>query len=90
MCLQRDLLRWVAHNNCLLIQWCLYNPYRRVLRKNTNMRKKISYLSNFSDAILAALIIWWLGTHLTTRFGSARMGEWILISLTMEADIERK
>lgn len=44
----------------------------------------IIYLSNFSDAILAALIIWGLGTHFTTRFGSALMGEWILISLTMK------
>jgi hypothetical protein len=45
---------------------------------------EIIYLSNFSDAILAALIIWGLGTHFTTRFGSALMGEWILISLTMK------
>lgn len=42
----------------------------------------MDYLNNLSDAILAALIVLWLGTHWTTRFGSARMGEWILISLT--------
>jgi len=36
---------------------------------------QIIYLSNFSDAILEALIIWRLGTHFTTRLGSARMGE---------------
>lgn len=50
---------------------------------------KKNYLNNFSDAILAALIIWWLGTDIMTRFGSARMGEWILISLTKEAEIIR-
>jgi len=36
--------------------------------------------NNFSDVILAAVIVPRLGTHFTTRFGSARMGEWILIS----------
>jgi hypothetical protein len=47
------------------------------------------YLSNFSEAILAALITWGLGTHFTTRFGSALMGEWILISLTMKMKVEK-
>jgi len=49
--------------------------------KNKMGDAEIIYLSNFSDAILAALIMWGLGTHFTTRFGSALMGEWILISL---------
>lgn len=40
-----------------------------------------SYLSNFADAILPAVTTPRVGTHLTTRFGSARIGEWILISL---------
>lgn len=59
------------------------------IQKGFNGKNKLGdagiiYLSNFSDAILAAFIIWGLGTHFTTRFGSALMGEWILISLTMK------
>lgn len=44
----------------------------------------MTYLNNFSDAILAALIVLWLGTHFKTRSGSARIGEWILISFTKQ------
>jgi len=43
--------------------------------KNKMEDAGIIYLSNFSDAILAAFIIWGLGTHFTSRFGSALMGE---------------
>lgn len=38
------------------------------------------YLKSFSAAILADLIVLRLGTHFTTRFGSALMGECILMS----------
>lgn len=44
----------------------------------------ITYANIFSDATLAAATVLGLGSHLTTRFGSARMGEWILISYKKE------
>lgn len=57
----------------------IVNYYILTFRK---IKLKLTHSNNFSDAILAALIVPRLGTHFTTRFGSARMGEWILISLT--------
>lgn len=37
--------------------------------------RRFGYLKTFSDAILAALTVPLSGTHFTTRFGSARIGE---------------
>lgn len=48
--------------------------------KGKENKMKISYLNNFSDAILAATIVLQSGTHFTTWFGSERIGEWILTS----------
>lgn len=53
--------------------------------KETKIKElKISYLNNFSEAVVAAATVLRLGTHFTTRSGSARIGEWILISFKKE------